>query len=548
MKEIAGSPPLRLGSELAYLVKLEGDRVNFTRSERYALQLLTASPGRLVTREEILDAVSEPGSDKSDRNVDFLINRLRRKLEDDARNPRYIATRYGEGYVWIGGPLLVEPDVAGADLVITDIRGLDVLGEDSATGEAFLADMVRAFRAALGDGKSVVHAPDCPPAEKLGALAPRHSVELVFFKDRGRISCITSVRDFRSRQPVGAHRLGIEEIRAGRATADRLARRLCDEMWRGTITAPVQNVPLPIALYSASVGDYVPHHGDVDVSNRKLLSLFENAELRTLRTWLANERRLRSMLDENPGDAEVKLLLAVAIHSKYVMAGQLLLMQGIDTRDRDEDAIETLITDALPYIRSDPSHAIVAGKLLHFLRRGYDDLGRDLCEDAYARSVSVASSLVIVGQMRAFFGETDIGLESIEQALRLSRPGSHAHAHALILKGQALASAGRWDELRSVRKELRGASAIAGLVLSPLLDNPERQSVTAKSMMYLFSRRRTEATLANSHYISGRLFRDPSQGANAMLSFARHAVRRFGPDIVPQDITRALPELAERLS
>lgn len=62
--------------------------------------------------------MSEPGSDKNDSNVDYLINRLRQKLSDEARQPRFIATRYGEGYVWIAEAPLDLDKTANADIMV----------------------------------------------------------------------------------------------------------------------------------------------------------------------------------------------------------------------------------------------------------------------------------------------------------------------------------------------------------------------------------------------------------------------------------------------
>lgn len=114
---------VRLASDFSFAETPGGDRVAFTRSERRALAVLAPHPDRLVTRDQILDALAGPGSDKSDRNIDFLINRLRRKLSDDARDPHYIATRYGEGYVWIGGPAGIDADYASAYLIVGPLRG-----------------------------------------------------------------------------------------------------------------------------------------------------------------------------------------------------------------------------------------------------------------------------------------------------------------------------------------------------------------------------------------------------------------------------------------
>ena len=87
--------------------------------------MLARHPNRLLTRNQILDEIAGPDAIKSDRNVDFLINRLRSKLADDARAPRYIATRYGEGYVWIGRDFLIHGDQADAYLIVGPLHGLD---------------------------------------------------------------------------------------------------------------------------------------------------------------------------------------------------------------------------------------------------------------------------------------------------------------------------------------------------------------------------------------------------------------------------------------
>ena len=79
-----------------------GDKVlRFTRQERALLEVFTRHPRQLLHRSQILDAISYTGSDSSDRTIDYLVNRVRAKLGDDARHPCFIATQYGEGYMWI---------------------------------------------------------------------------------------------------------------------------------------------------------------------------------------------------------------------------------------------------------------------------------------------------------------------------------------------------------------------------------------------------------------------------------------------------------------
>ena len=57
----------------------------------------------MLTRERILDETRGVDWEAYDRSVDILVSRLRQKLGDDARRPRYIRTVRGTGYRFIGG-------------------------------------------------------------------------------------------------------------------------------------------------------------------------------------------------------------------------------------------------------------------------------------------------------------------------------------------------------------------------------------------------------------------------------------------------------------
>lgn len=514
--------------------------VRLTRSERSALELLSSNPNRVITRDQLLDAVSEPGSDKSDRNVDFLINRLRRKLSDDARRPRFIATRYGEGYVWIADAPVSLGQIAEADAVIGPVHGIELLPERDAA-DTITRNMAKALSTAFGDAKRVVYAPDCPPPDQFGALAPRHSAEITFFADRGDVDCIISVREFRSARVIFARRLGLERIASGTAALDDISAEISGAIWRAELTAPARAVPLPIALLTSGGGQEVPPSEPETASHRRLLARQGELERRSLSFWEANDRRLRLELAKTPNDAELKLLTALNIQSKYVTAGNKLFASGSNRREADEDEIEDFVTAALPSIRGEPEYAIIAGKLLHFLRRGYDELAKDLCEGAYAQSLAVGRSLSIIGQMRSFFGETDAAVQSLDQALYLARPGSHSHLYGLIIKCQALAAAGRWDELQSARRELSGINSIAGFVLEPMFGRPDAPSIRARAMTYLVKRDRANAMLMHSYYVSARLFRDPEHGANSIRALAGVFANRFGREVIPDEVRSAFP-------
>lgn len=245
------------------------------------------------------------------------------------------------------------------------------------------------------------------------------------------------------------------------------------------------------------------------------------------------------MLDSEPSNPRFKLLLAVAIHSKWMMAGVKLMLNGPDTRKEDEDRIEALVTEALPHFRRDPAQAVMAGKLLHFLRRGYDELGRELCEDALAKSAEVSRSLAVIGQMRAVFGETDAALTCFDHAARLTRPGTDAHLYARFLECQALAAAGRWDDLAAAGEDLLSANRVTMVVVQPVFTSPLAPNLKAKAVVALMTRRRVQALFRYINYVSARLFRDPSQRENVLAPLSTLLAAQFGPEVFPEEVEAA---------
>jgi DNA-binding response OmpR family regulator len=76
-----------------------GDKpLNLTPIEYQILLTLARAPGRVRTREQLLDAVADRSFDAFDRSIDVHISSLRKKLGDDAKTPRFIETVRGAGY------------------------------------------------------------------------------------------------------------------------------------------------------------------------------------------------------------------------------------------------------------------------------------------------------------------------------------------------------------------------------------------------------------------------------------------------------------------
>lgn len=82
----------------AGVVKVGGEEVSLTRTEFRLLCELAQSPGRLMSREVLLDRVWDYDYFGDSRLVDVHIRRLRTKIEPDPAHPRYILTSRGLGY------------------------------------------------------------------------------------------------------------------------------------------------------------------------------------------------------------------------------------------------------------------------------------------------------------------------------------------------------------------------------------------------------------------------------------------------------------------
>lgn len=95
--------PLRITPDTRTAVL--GDQVlSLTPVEFDLLAALARGRGRVKTREVLLEEIRERNYDVFDRSIDVHVSALRKKLGDDPRNPRFIRTYRGAGY------MLINPD------------------------------------------------------------------------------------------------------------------------------------------------------------------------------------------------------------------------------------------------------------------------------------------------------------------------------------------------------------------------------------------------------------------------------------------------------
>ncbi|MBI1202179.1 MAG: response regulator [Rhodopseudomonas sp.] len=90
----------RIDCALRELKNADGVHVILTDAEFSLLQALCERPGRILSRDQLLDVTQGRSPGIFERSIDILISRLRRKIENDPRQPSIIKTVRSEGYLF----------------------------------------------------------------------------------------------------------------------------------------------------------------------------------------------------------------------------------------------------------------------------------------------------------------------------------------------------------------------------------------------------------------------------------------------------------------
>jgi len=86
----------------SYMVMKHGQTVDITPTELKVLFSLASAPGKVMTREELVDRALGYQFEGYERSIDAHIKNIRHKIEDDPKNPALILTIYGVGYRFSG--------------------------------------------------------------------------------------------------------------------------------------------------------------------------------------------------------------------------------------------------------------------------------------------------------------------------------------------------------------------------------------------------------------------------------------------------------------
>jgi TolB-like protein len=84
------------------LARDSGEAIPLTRGEFALSRMFVSRPGRVISRDTLLEAFTNRRFEPFDRSIDVLVGRLRKKIEPDPKQPRLIVTVPGEGYRFDG--------------------------------------------------------------------------------------------------------------------------------------------------------------------------------------------------------------------------------------------------------------------------------------------------------------------------------------------------------------------------------------------------------------------------------------------------------------
>ncbi|WP_432474508.1 two-component system response regulator TorR [Amphritea sp. HPY] len=91
-----------LDSKKRLLTDPQQDSERLPEGEFKLLHSLITSPGQVLSRDQLMDAIHDREWTPNDRSVDVMVGRLRRKLGDNPTDPHFILTAHGAGYMFAG--------------------------------------------------------------------------------------------------------------------------------------------------------------------------------------------------------------------------------------------------------------------------------------------------------------------------------------------------------------------------------------------------------------------------------------------------------------
>ncbi|PDS98861.1 winged helix family transcriptional regulator [Rhizobium sp. S9] len=504
-----------------------GQTLQFTKNERALLLAFTSNPQRLMTRGRLLDEIAQPGSDSSDRNIDFLVNRLRLKLGDNAKSPTYIATQYGEGYVWIATPS--RPGPIDAFLIIGSSFELQKrpLGQQGLSLMNKLRDLIAV---GIGGSRKVAVA----DRNLLSAYdKSRYFLQVSFHADTDRLNCAATLQEMPSKRIVKAFRLHLDvtDNISFVNEATRVSKSVVDALQQ--------------ALEEASNGLGILLDETPEARLRSASNLLSTSNSK----WLASGERLAEGRSQAPLNADAAIQWGLHLFARLVLTSPFDGGMSLEERDRIESEIEATVLECLPEIEDKPLLMLGAAKLLYFINRGHLDLAEEIVERALTRALDSTAGLPILGQLRYARGRFDEAVGIFDQGIRVAEPGSEFHRHMRVLKciallgaGHSAASAARATDMADLGSDCppQIRLMIGWMVAAPDQKLPE----ASEHALAALGPDHAAGAIEYLYFTSARHITLRQGRANVMRNMIAHVSRLYGKRVIPDFVLRSIGSVA----
>ncbi|WP_317629356.1 helix-turn-helix domain-containing protein [Sphingomonas nostoxanthinifaciens] len=509
---------LVLDQECLFAIRA-GIKVHFTRNERAILRALSRKPNQLMRRSRLLDEIAAD-EDRSDRYIDFLVNRIRSKLGDDPKSPKFIHTRYGEGYVWAATSTAAAPVDA---LLVIATKFAPAARQISQGASALVERLHSAIGAGVSPDKTIVVAEDWRPGadDKL-----RHLLHLNFQTSDDAFACVVTLREMPSRRITESFALDLHQQNYPNFTAE------ADTISRAVLAA-VQG-----SLGNASTGLGLAPGDPIETRRHEASIVLLGANPR----W-ASGTQLAKKRAQAPGNADLAFQWCLHLFSRLTVASPFESV-GLVERQRVEREIEVTALEHLPAAEDNPLLMFAAAKLLYFVDRGHLELAEDLAERALARTGDSTASFALMGQLRCARGRFDEAVRFFDRGAERGDLGPDFQLHIRAMKCIALLATGKRAALDATVAAIDTAPPCPPYIAS-MLDwtfSPHERPLSAASAKALAAIGPTAASNAieYAYFTSARQLVSEQARANLMRGLIAQVVRIYGAQAVPAVVGRAI--------
>lgn len=507
----------------------DGKTIQFTRNERALLLMLSRNPHRLMSRSQLIDAIPTSDTELSDRNVDFLINRIRIKLGDSARAPKYIATQYGEGYVWIAERSVVA--ATAPDLRATD--GLLAIKPIIAAEEQPLHKRASAFVSRLRESIAAkVDADQAVVVDEHPSIGRfRYVLEVSFHTSDSRTNGAATLREIPSRHIVNALRLDLRraDVAALKSEAARVSQVVADTLRKASV--------------DATKGLGTPTDQPLEIRLRKASVLLSSSNPK----WLERGHQLNAARAADPANADLALQWCLHLFARLVLDSPFKCM-SLNDRNMIESEIEATALDHLPAVEANPLLMVTAAKLLYFINRGHLDLAEDLAERAYARAADFVAAIPILGQLRQVRGRFSEAISFFDRGIELAAADSDLLLYLQVLKCIALLASGDRTGLDNAAIFSRNSPHCPPDIMMlieltfPAVNQPLPQALA--EAWAKIGPNGARSALTALYFTSARQHISVDARANVMRGLLHRAISLHGPKVVPAFIRSEIGMMA----